>query len=76
MGRLLRPARAPALAAHAALVPLLALGLAACGSSVPAPRAAPATTPAQGNPLGPSYVLLPVPGDDEGLLGRVIPEPP
>lgn len=62
-------------AAVASLV-LAAGGLTACGGTVPPPtRAAPATA-AQGNPLGPSYVLLPVPGDDEGLLGRVIPEPP
>lgn len=63
-----RPVRPASLAASALL-------LAACGSAAPAPReAGPAAT--RGNPLGPSYVLLPVPGEDEGLLGRVIPEPP
>lgn len=61
--------------AGAVLACCLAPALAACGGSVPAPRSTAQST-AAGNPLGPSYVLLPVPGDDEGLLGRVIPEPP
>lgn len=74
MARLLGPSAA------SSLVALFTLGagaatLAGCGRDLPPPRTS-ASTPAQGNPLGPSYVLLPVPGDDEGLLGRVIPEPP
>lgn len=30
----------------------------------------------EASPLGPSYVLLPLPSDDESLLGRVLPELP
>jgi hypothetical protein len=56
MGRLHAPGRA-ALAA-------LTVAAAACGGTVPAPASAP-STPAQGNPLGPSYVLMPLPGEDE-----------
>lgn len=61
--------------AGAAMACCVASAVAGCGGSVPPPRSSPEAG-AAGNPLGPSYVLLPVPGDDEGLLGRVIPEPP
>lgn len=45
-----------------------------CGS-VPQPRD---VTPsaADGNPLGPSYVLLPLPTEDDSLLGRMLPQAP
>ena len=34
------------------------------------------TPPSTGSPLGPSYVLVPLPTEDEGLLGRIMPRPP
>lgn len=53
-----------------------AIALAACGPP-PAPRAA------QGgggggdaSPLGPSYVLVPLPSDDDSILGRILPNEP
>lgn len=45
----------------------------ACGPP-PLPRSADGG-PA-GSPLGPSYVLMPLPGDDDALLGRVLTEQP
>lgn len=53
---------------------LLSLLSTACGS-VPQPRGSASST-AEGNPLGPSYVLLPLPSEDDSLLGRVLPQPP
>lgn len=58
----------------AASVLLLTLS-AACGAT-PAPRSPKAVTSSDGNPLGPSYVLMPLPGEDDSLLGRVLPAPP
>jgi hypothetical protein len=56
---------------------LLALALlsAACGAT-PTPRMATRGRASDGNPLGPSYVLMPLPGEDDSLLGRVIPAAP
>lgn len=59
----------------AALGATSALVLAACGGSVPPPRTGEADTP-RGNPLGPSYVLIALPTEDDALLGRVIPDVP
>lgn len=44
-----------------------------CGTPTPRVPAAPAV---QANPLGPSYVLLPLPGEEDTLLGRILPSPP
>jgi hypothetical protein len=30
----------------------------------------------EGSPLGPSYVLVPLPTEDDALLGRIVPQPP
>jgi hypothetical protein len=68
----MRTATSASRARLAALVVLT--GAAACGPSRPALRSA-ADLP-QGSPLGPSYVLLPLPGEDEALLGRVVPAAP
>lgn len=54
---------------------LLAAALSTACGSVPRPRSA-ATSAADGNPLGPSYVLLPLPTEDDSLLGRVLPVAP
>ena len=48
---------------------LLTCGLVACGPA-PVPRVAHRAEPA--SPLGPSYVLNPLPSDDDALLGRVL----
>jgi hypothetical protein len=53
---------------------LLSASLMACGSTVPTPRAPKGSSDA--NPLGPSYVLIPLPTEDDALLGRVLPELP
>lgn len=58
-----------------AIVLACATALVACGAT-PRPRAAAARTSDGGNPLGPSYVLMPLPGEDDSLLGRVIPGAP
>ena len=50
-----------------AVVPLLA----ACGAGIPFHPASP-TEVAAGSPLGDSYILVPLPNDDDGLLGRVL----
>lgn len=42
-----------------------------CGGSMPVVHA-PAESGQQTSPLGPSYTLIPVPSDDDALLGRVI----
>lgn len=56
-----------ALVTCAALAPLAA----GCGgASVPVPRAAKGS---DANPLGPSYVLVPLPTEDDSLLGRMLP---
>ncbi len=57
-------------------VALAALALAAC-----TPQAAPRAPSgggggAEGNPLGASYVLMPLPSEDDSILGRILPDPP
>jgi hypothetical protein len=47
-----------------------------CGGTVPAPRSGGGADAPRGNPLGPSYVLIPLPTEDDALLGRVIPDVP
>ncbi len=69
MRTLLRPAGAMA----AVVSWCLAAGV-GCGGSVAPARPPGGGEGPRGTPLGPSYVRLPVPGDDEGLLGRVLPE--
>ena len=54
---------------------LLALVVAAGCSPAPFHPQAPAGAE-HASPLGPSYVLLPLPGEDETLLGRVLPALP
>jgi hypothetical protein len=45
----------------------------ACGgSTTPEPRGVEAERATGVSPLGPSYVLVPLPGEDPGLLGRVL----
>ncbi len=59
----------------AALLCLLVASVAGCGAT-PTPRTAARAAANDGNPLGPSYVLMPLPGEDDSLLGRVIPSAP
>ena len=47
----------------------------ACGAP-PVPKNAGNDRGGEGNPLGPSYVLIPLPTEDQTLLGRVLPSPP
>src|SRR5438874_467846 len=47
-----------------------------CTGNVPLPKTSGAPDLRGGNPLGPSYVLIPVPNEDAGLLGRILPAPP
>src|SRR4051794_21052888 len=54
------------------ILPLLAA--AGCSGAVPAPRSGKGTD--DGSPLGPSYVLIPLPTEDDALLGRVLPQMP
>jgi hypothetical protein len=42
-----------------------------CGATVPFQPSTPADV-AAGSPLGPSYILVPLPNDDDTLLGRVL----
>lgn len=62
--------RTTPVAVAAVTIALLGAG---CGSTPVRPRA---PEQAHASPLGPSYVLLPLPGDDDSLLGRVLPELP
>lgn len=48
----------------------------ACGSVTPTPRLATADRDPNVSPLGPSYVLIPLPSDDDALLGRILHELP
>lgn len=60
----------------ARLLAIAALAIVVGGcSSVPRPRFADQDAK-RPSPLGPSYVLLPLPSDDDTLLGRVLPGPP
>ena len=60
-----------------ALGRLAALGLPLAVACSPAPFKPPHVAGLEGvSPLGPSYVLLPLPGEDEALLGRVLFEVP
>ena len=57
---------------------IAALLATACGGATPQPRLGATSGEAQGSPLGPSYVLVPLPSEDESLLGRILhvtPEP-
>ncbi len=73
----MHPSTSPTRLSH--LTCLLCIGLVAvvtgCGS-VPKPRSVPAYGVATSSPLGPSYVLLPLPTEDDDLLGRVLPSAP
>jgi hypothetical protein len=53
---------------------LALIGLVGCGA--PAPKVASSGGASEGNPLGPSYVLIPLPSEDDSILGRVLPAPP
>ncbi len=54
----------------------LSLGaLAGCGST-PVPRLNSARDAAESSPLGPSYLLIPLPSDDDAILGRILPSLP
>ena len=61
-------------AVHLLTAAFLVSTLTAC-HTVPRPLFANDKT-TEASPLGPSYVLLPLPGDDDGLLGRVLPALP
>lgn len=52
-----------------------ALGAVACGPP-PTPKGATRDKGSDANPLGPSYVLIPLPTEDQTLLGRVLPAMP
>lgn len=59
------------------LRPLLAsCALLACAGQPPDVRFAPPAEHREASPLGGSYVLLPLPGEDEQLLGRIFSDPP
>jgi len=58
-----------------ALFALLVLA-AACVKGPRRPAAEPKLPARETSPLGPSYVLIPVPSDDDSLLGRVLREAP
>lgn len=62
--------RVARMALFAALVPV------ACAGPTPKPRSSADAEAHHGSPLGASYVLLPLPGEDDALLGRVLLEPP
>ncbi len=66
-----RPAFARRGRRGAALLAAAALSAGCGGGSVPVPRAA--ARGAEANPLGPSYVLVPLPTEDDALLGRILP---
>jgi hypothetical protein len=51
------------------VAPLLVAG---CPASEPFHPSTPADATAAGSPLGPSYILVPLPNDDDSLLGRVL----
>jgi hypothetical protein len=54
----------------------LSLGaLAGCGSTQ-VPRLNSAKDAASSSPLGPSYLLIPLPSDDDAVLGRILPSLP
>ena len=46
--------------------------LAGCGTMAPFHPTTPNEAAATGSPLGPSYILVPLPNDDDSLLGRVL----
>jgi hypothetical protein len=48
--------------------------LAGCAAATPFHPTTPGET-AAGSPLGPSYILVPLPNDDDSLLGRVLLSP-
>ena len=58
-----------------ALLSLTIGALAGCGST-PVPRLSSARDAATSSPLGPSYLLIPLPNDDAAILGRILPPSP
>jgi len=54
---------------------LVALASVACGAP-PTPRTPAGSSGGAANPLGPSYVLIPLPTEDDALLGRILPSEP
>ncbi len=58
-----------------ALAALGGLLLLACGGP-PAPKNAASAGATDGNPLGPSYVLIPLPTEETTMLGRILPSVP
>ncbi len=51
----------------------LAVAMSACSTTSTSLRA---PTEPMASPLGPSYILVPLPSDDPSLIGRVLPAPP
>jgi hypothetical protein len=58
-----------------ALVSITLGVLPGCGST-PVPRLNSARDAATSSPLGPSYLLMPLPSDDDAILGRILPSLP
>ncbi|MEP7123572.1 MAG: hypothetical protein ABJE95_21770 [Byssovorax sp.] len=58
-----------------ALLSLTLGALSGCGST-PVPRLNSARDAATSSPLGPSYLLIPLPNDDDAILGRILPSLP
>jgi hypothetical protein len=58
-----------------ALLSLTLGSLTGCGST-PVPRLNSARDAAESSPLGPSYLLIPLPSDDDAILGRILPSLP
>lgn len=65
---------------HRLALAALPLSLLAAACTPPAtprnPQSAGAGGGADANPLGASYVLVPLPSEDDSILGRILPEPP
>ncbi len=59
-----------------AILSTLLVGSVASIACTPSPRIQTPPNAVAANPLGPSYTLLPLPSDDDGLLGRIVPSPP
>lgn len=58
-----------------ALLSLTLGALSGCGST-PVPRLNSARDAATSSPLGPSYLLIPLPSEDDAILGRILPSLP
>jgi hypothetical protein len=65
---------------HRRALAALPLALLAAACTPPAtprnPQGASSAGGADANPLGASYVLVPLPSEDDSILGRILPEPP